>query len=87
MADTTDSPKKKPMVIEGYQVYSSEGTVKPVFSDHIRKSIFLTDDCLLLHGSSAEMRHESSSALLSFSNKQPPVKVPEEEMRCVFDDI
>ena len=25
MADTTDSPKKKPMVIEGYQVYSSEG--------------------------------------------------------------
>ena len=61
MADTTDSPKKKPMVIEGYQVYSSEGTVKPVFSDHIRKSIFLTDDCSLLHGSSAEMRHESSA--------------------------
>ena len=28
MADTTFSPKKKPMVIEGYQVYSSEGMIK-----------------------------------------------------------
>ena len=47
--------------------YVEVNTVKPVFSDHIKQDIslaFQTGVCLLLH---------ELSALLSFSNKQPPV--------------
>ena len=50
-------------------------TVKPVLSIHIKQDIFLafqTGDCLSLHESIAESPGELS-ALLSFSNKQPPV--------------
>ena len=50
-------------------------TVKPVLSEHIKQDIFWafqTGGCLLLHESSAESSH-GLSALLSFSNKQPPV--------------
>ena len=46
--------------------------VKPVLSDHIKQDIFLAiqaGGCLLLH----ESRAQELSALLSFSNKQPPV--------------
>ena len=52
-------------------IISLASAVKPVISDRIKQDIFLafqTGNCLLLHESSAE-----SSALLSFSNKQPPV--------------
>ena len=48
-------------------------TVKPVLSDPIQQDIFLvfqTGGCFLLHESSAE--HELS-ALLSCSDKPPPV--------------
>ena len=50
-------------------------TVNPVFSDHIQQDIFLaiqTVDCLFLLEISAEMNE--LSALISFSNKQPPFK-------------
>ena len=53
-------------------------TTKPVLSDYIKQYIFLafqTVGCLLLHESSADIScilHELS-ALLSYSNKQPPV--------------
>ena len=48
-----------------------KATVKPLFSDHKEQDIFLcfqTDGYFLLYESSTEI-----SALLSFSNKQPPV--------------
>ena len=59
----------------------SNNTVKPVLSNHIKQDIFLafqTVGCLLLHESSAGssfllMLMQEFSALLSFSNKQPPV--------------
>ena len=57
------------------RICTKSNTVKPLLSDHIKHDIFLafqTGGCILLNESSAESSG-MSSALLSFSNKQPPV--------------
>ena len=58
--------------MQGFILTANTAAVKPVLSDHIKQDTFLafqTGGCSLLHESSAQ----ELSALLSSSNKQPPV--------------